>query len=302
MDKLKKIISVILTILVISLGSYYISQHFKPCRKPITYSIGSFDSRFGISKDHFVSDVNQAEKIWEKPIDREMFTYSVSGKLKINLIYDYRQEAVQKLQKIGLNIQNTQSSYYVLKDKYGSLIKSYDQKKSEIDSLYSSYLERKSNYELEVKYWNTHRGLTKENYDRLEKEKNAVNSLASDLQEKQQESNSIVEDANSLASVLNRMAAELNLQTEKYNKIGTSVEKEFEEGIYKKDWAGSQIDIYEFDNEKQLIRVLAHELGHALGLVHVDNPQAIMYKLNQSTNDKLTDDDLTELKSLCRLK
>jgi predicted Zn-dependent protease len=48
--------------------------------------------------------------------------------------------------------------------------------------------------------------------------------------------------------------------------------------------------------------VLAHELGHALGLDHNEDSKAIMYRLNNGINEKLTNTDLVALKALCGIK
>ena len=40
-------------------------------------------------------------------------------------------------------------------------------------------------------------------------------------------------------------------------------------------------------------------MGHALRLDHVDDPQAIMYYLNDSSREDLTTDDLSALHAKC---
>jgi len=44
-----------------------------------------------------------------------------------------------------------------------------------------------------------------------------------------------------------------------------------------RDASGERVDIYEFSDKEKLIRVIAHEARHSLGLGHNDNPQVYYY-------------------------
>ena len=100
---------------------------------------------------------------------------------------------------------------------------------------------------------------------------------------------------------INRLAATLNLSVENYNNINTARGESFEEGVYHSEGVKREIDIYEFSNREKLVRVLAHELGHALGLPHVQDPKAIMYELNQGTSEKLSSADIVALDAKCNI-
>lgn len=278
-------------------------NQFLPCAEPVAYSIGTFDLRFGISRTAFLAALSKAEAIWEEPSGKNLFAYEPEGDLKINLIYDFRQEATEKLAALGIVVGTDKASYDALKSKYSAMETAYSLQKSAYDERLAEFQIRADAYEAEtapVKKRNA--GVDKATYDRLNTERIWLNSEADALNALQDSLNKKIGEINALGSALNRLVDELNLNVDRFNEIGDERGAEFEEGVYRSDANGQEIDIYQFDTDTRLIRVLAHELGHSLGIGHVEDPKAIMYRLNESLNKELTAADIAELNTICGFK
>jgi chromosome segregation ATPase len=308
---IRKIKSLIYFLLILALGLGGVIAYtkpevfnvfFQPCTAPIEYSLGTIDPKFKISHEQFLKDIDQAVLIWEDGVSLDLFKYSPEGKLKINLIYDYRQEVTDKLKSIGVKIDDSQSSYNNLKIRYDAESADYQKRKAVLDAAVHKYNQDVEAYEQSVKYWNSHGGASSSTAADLNDQRDQLNVRAAAINREKAELNALVDSINGLANILNRMSQELNLNVSTYNKVGQSRGEEFEEGLYTSSSSGKKIDIYEFNDTNQLVRVLAHELGHALNLEHVDDKEAIMYYLNQSKNNKLTLADIAELKKACRLE
>ncbi len=274
-----------------------------PCTEPIPYVLNNFDERFKISKEYFLSALVEAEAIWEVPHGKELFTYSpentVSDTLKINLIYDYRQEATSKLASLGIVAKDTRASYDSLNAKFTVLKNEYEREKNVYSLQVEFFNQKQKTYEEQVEYWNGIGGAQQKEYLELGATRDILEVESKELQKKQNRINAMVDEINAFVVVLNRLATTLNISVKKYNTIGASRGESFEEGVYSSDGFNREIDIYEFSSKIKLVRVLAHELGHALGLEHVDDPKAIMYELNQGNTEKLTFTDLEALKVKC---
>lgn len=70
-----------------------------PC-PTVTYAIGTFDDRFGITREDFSQTISEAANTWNKASDKKLFSYSPNGELKVNLVYDSRQEATAQILKL----------------------------------------------------------------------------------------------------------------------------------------------------------------------------------------------------------
>lgn len=273
-----------------------------PCSSPITYSIGLVDSRFDLPKSTVIKNVQQAEAIWEKPSDKNLFQYvEGGGEVTVSFVYDERQEATDKLATLGIKIDQSKATYDSLRARYDKLSADVETQQMQYKAQVSSYQKREAAYNAEVERWNDAGGAPPSEYAKLNAEKAALRNGVANLKSKERQLNADIDTLNALATTLNQLIVHLNLNVEQYNRTGAHG-GEFEEGLYEVKNGVTAITIYEFSNTTKLVRVLAHELGHALNLEHVEGEKAIMYEINKGTELKTTAADMEELARVCRVK
>lgn len=304
MKKFFNFISYLVSITLIGVSGYYAYTigvpRFFPCSQIITYRIGTFDTRFAISEEDFKKEIEAASIIWENSAGKDLFKYDPKGKLEINLVYDERQQNTNNIKKMENDITATKSTSDSIKAEYRSLKAKYDTNSKVYDSLLANYNKKKAEYDAEVKYWNEKGGAPKDKYNELQIQKNELIALQDELNAKGKALNASAEVIQALVSKYNYLVEDINQNLDEYNN-NDFVGSEFEEGLYTSDVRGRKIDIYQFTDKEKLLRVLAHELGHALSLDHNSNPDSIMYALNESDTKTLSKEDVDSLKNKCRI-
>jgi hypothetical protein len=283
----------------------------KPCSRPIVYFIDNLDPKFGQTKTELENNLRQATLMWNNAIGKELFKYSPEEpenmsdlskwKLSVNLIYDERQETTDELKIIDSKISNSKDNYENLKARFDALKITYDNQKNTVQSLINTYELDKANYQKDINYWNSVGGAPKDQYEQLEKRRLLLNNQVKNINDINTKLNTTTADLNSLVVSLNSLNKDINQKIGTFNTVSTSNGLEFQEGEYVSDQNGKRINIYQYSNETKLIRVLAHEFGHALGLDHVEDKKAIMNAYNLDHSTDLSTEDLVALNKICEV-
>lgn len=267
------------------------------CAKPIAYSIGTLDPRFKLSKEAFLQDIEVAEKMWEKQMGKELFVYDPSSAFTINLTYDDRQAATDKAKKITQSLEKTSQTREGLLQDYADARAAYDvalqlytTHKAELDASVAAFRTTDEGY-------NKEGGAPPEEYATLQEQQRVLTNRSNVLEEERVALNALAAQVNKFATTEGKLVQTYNQTVQNFN-TEFSNQREFDQGEY----TGNAITIYEFLKNNDLVLVLTHELGHALGIGHVQNPAAVMhYNVNEKNlNAKgLTADDISALRAQC---
>lgn len=263
------IVYLIIFVVVVFVGL----QSYSPCDTPIRYKIGSLDTRFNLSTQQFLVDIAQAGNIWSSSEDKNLFQYDPqNGNLIISLVFDSRQALTDQISGLDNQLQNEKNSISPQLRQYNNLALDFQQKKVALNS--------------QIRAWNNKGGAPPDVYDQLISQQSALQKEADQL-------NQMAQELNRSTDVYNTQVTQLNQTTNTFNSV---LQIKPEEGLYSsKD---NTITVYFSNNRTELVHTLAHEMGHALGFVHVPGNNSIMYF---QSNDSLTPstEDIAQLGSVC---
>lgn len=247
---------------------------YNPCDTPLTYSLGSVDLRFGLQPSDVTEYAKEAAGIWNSEYGKPVLAYTAEpGKVTIYFVYDKRTELNNNVNEMQGRVSDDNATLQQQTDRYDRDVAAFEQKLNDLNARIQAYNSR-GGAPADI-----YRGLIQEQ-SQLRDEGDALNARARQL-------NLATRDYNSEVRSLNQNVQELN----------QAMSQKPEQGLY--DGMKKTITIYFAGSRQEFVHTLAHEFGHALGMDHVGDPQAIMYPYS-TTSISLAPDDRKELAAICQ--
>jgi hypothetical protein len=280
---MRSIYLLFLVLILGALGHYFYRPILPMCSLPVAYTIGYVDDRFGVSEAEAKEALSKAEAVWEDSLGRDdIFLYRENAPLKINFIYDERQRQAEEINRALDELSVRGDANEVLVELHRRLVSEYQAHEVRYEALRSAYEAKLDAYNREVESYNSNGGAQTDVYDNLERRRHELDREREEVNRLGATMNRLVDQINTVGEKGNELIRDYNERVHRFNHA-FGHEHEFTQG----DYSTREINVYSFSNERELVLVLAHELGHSLSIAHVENEDSIMYYLMGAQPDPL---------------
>lgn len=294
----------ILTIVLFWVGSVQFGsepQVQPACTEPITFHVGSIDERYSITKDEVAGLMEDVAQIWSDAADTTVIEYDDSGEISVNLVYAEEQQLSDRERQHRDRLEHEEFSITVLENEYTRLNREYETEVRQYDEDSRELQETIDQLNEWVRQKNEQGGFNEHDLKQFERRKAEIERVKLDLAQRERMLKRKAAELNDKITFLNQKVEAKNRLVDEYNRQFTGVRK-FTQGAY--EWTNDSrtINIYHFLDTDELRLVIAHEMGHALGIGHVSNPESVMHELMDSQNRRqleLTSEDIQALQNVC---
>jgi hypothetical protein len=251
-----------------------------PCNIPIHFTLAEVDPRFGFDEFTVTLALVEATSLWQALHEELLFIESDHPRaMQVSLAFDERQQAASTRRSLRGGLERDRQA--LAADE--ALLRAWGERieiaRAEHERTGRLLEERVRRHQREASDWNRSPTDQAEGRRRvLEAERDALRLALDDLERIGSELNADIAAFNRRAENMRRRTEDFHQRVGRYNE--SSLGNEIESGRYSYDPVdGRRIEVFRAESPDELVWIFAHELGHALGIGHVPDPDAVMHAL-----------------------
>jgi len=288
------------------------------------------DVRVGVIDNYYVDKltpselrqiVTQIEKKFESQLKFDVFNYSSSG-VPIDIVYVPDEELEKQVLQNILLLEKKQKKIDTMKKSFlgdKRQIKEHQENLNKFASHINIIMHSLNSYIMDTnkirtytkKEYQTRLLYVEEKQKRIDRDVRSLRKERRVLQRKIDKYNKDIRAVNQLVkehNYLSQKTIRMNRNTSKIKGSTIVMQKVRLDSFYENgqkrekksvDHTVSKIEIYGFENKNKLKAILAHEIGHLVGIPHINTKYALMNPIlqdNQIENLSLTQEDIRNFK------
>ena len=280
------------------------------CQVPVLWRVDRIDPRFGLSGAEAAGAVRAAAFLWESALGRVLLFRESEEGIPIRFEYDERQEETRVRQARIAEVDAEARALEESADDLELVRSRLESRRSIHQARLTAYRDRLATLEEMVEFWNARGGAPAEEVERLRQ-------LEAEVDQLRASANAAADEVNRLVDALNRETEAHNLRVDEANRRRAAIRDAYpievvQSGEYLESTRGigpltlsrdAEIRIYQFEDRDHLTLVVAHELGHALGLGHTGIEGTLMAAEGVGAAGMgppdVTPEDVAALRELC---
>lgn len=245
------------------------------CKLPIKVRLGEIDNRFSMEKSEAFAAIIEAGELWNNAAGRPVVQYDALNGVPVNFVYEEELKAAYEHAKIMASIRERRELIARTAKELADLRANIKSKEANLIVLEAEI--RKAKYELEKAY--SGKNVAADGTDALEVARYRLEQRAMTFKEEGEALRELLTSEKDVVARYNGDVGDINLLVEEANRdVGKKI-------VMGRTYAREKtqiIEVFLFFNRPDLVTILAHEIGHVLGLGHSESSTSIMTAARES--------------------